>query len=304
MNGAANTGSGPSGVSVLVLTKNDEANIAECLQSLSFSDDIVVLDAFSTDRTVEIARGFPNIRVEQRAFDADHSQRNHGLHAISYKHAWVYICDADERVPADLRDELVRTAADGNVTHAAYRLRCKNFFLGRWIKRSTGYPTWVTRLVKPGQVRFEKQFPDAHIVVQGTTGNLNAHFMHYPFSVGLRRWCDGINLAADEEVLETVAIRRSGSRRVGPLPTSNDPMGRPSSKKLTFLKARAFWRFMWMYFYRLGVLDGIPGFHYCAMSSMYEYWIEMKVIEHECQWREGTERIVTQRLAAPKGARA
>ncbi len=90
--------------SVLVLTRDEERNIASCLRTLSFSDDVVVLDSLSTDRTIEIARSFPNVRVVQRAFDTEYMQRNFGLHEITYKHPWLYVCDADETVP----DELVR----------------------------------------------------------------------------------------------------------------------------------------------------------------------------------------------------
>src|SRR5438094_8159392 len=82
--------------SVLLLTKNEELNIEACLQGLEFSDDIVVLDSFSSDRTVEIARTFPNVRVIQRVFDIEWRQRNYGLQDIPYKHPWVYICDTDE----------------------------------------------------------------------------------------------------------------------------------------------------------------------------------------------------------------
>src|SRR5215207_1257021 len=80
--------------SVVVLTRNEEANIATCLRGLSFTDDVVVLDSDSTDRTVEIARQFPNVRVVRREFDTEYKQRNFSLHGIEYKHPWLYICDA------------------------------------------------------------------------------------------------------------------------------------------------------------------------------------------------------------------
>src|SRR6266536_6534387 len=88
--------------SVVILTLNEEHNIADCLRALSFTDDIVLVDSHSTDRTVEIAESFPNVRVYRRTFDTEYKQRNFALHEVEYKHDWVYICDADERVPADL----------------------------------------------------------------------------------------------------------------------------------------------------------------------------------------------------------
>src|SRR4051794_10705307 len=94
--------------SVLVLTKNEEANIGACLAALAFSDDVVVLDSFSTDRTVEIARTFAKVRVVQRPFDTEYRQRNFGLHEVPFAHKWVYVCDADERLEPDLVEEILR----------------------------------------------------------------------------------------------------------------------------------------------------------------------------------------------------
>src|SRR5438045_2050476 len=103
--------------SILVLTRNEERNIASCLGSLAFSDDIVVLDSYSTDRTVEIARSFPNVRVIQRAFDTEYLQRNYGLHEISYKHRWLYVCVADETVPDELVREMLARNNDPDCAH-------------------------------------------------------------------------------------------------------------------------------------------------------------------------------------------
>src|SRR5207249_2857785 len=116
--------------SILVLTKDEEVNIASCLATLAFSDDIVVLDSFSTDRTVDIAQSFPNVRVVQRSFDTEYVQRNFGLHQIEYKHPWLYVCDADETVPPELAAEIVQRINDPLARHAAYRLRYKNMFMG------------------------------------------------------------------------------------------------------------------------------------------------------------------------------
>lgn len=293
--GAAGARTPPS---ILILTKDEDVNIADCLRSVAFSDDIVVLDSFSTDRTVEIARTFPNVRVVQRVFDTEYLQRNFGFEAVQYKHPWVYICDADERIPDDLREELLRAVNDPANTHAAYRLRYKNFFLGKWIKRSSGYPVWLIRLVRPELVRYETRATNVHPIVQGTTGSLDAHFHHFSFNSGLKRWFHKHNFYSDREAQEAVAVRKLGLRRAGKL-TSRDPMVRRRAfKNLSFfLKVRALWRFLFHYAFRFGFLDGSAGFHYCFMISMYEYWIEMKIIEREHQWREKTESIVSRRLA-------
>ena len=98
--------------SVLVLTKDEEVNIAACLETLKFSDDIVVLDSFSSDRTLEIAKTFPNVRVIQRKFDTWSRHSNWALENIQFKHPWVYYSDADERItvhPAPTPEERLRS---------------------------------------------------------------------------------------------------------------------------------------------------------------------------------------------------
>ena len=98
-------------ISVLILTLNEEQNLPACLDSLAWCDDIVVLDSFSTDRTVEIAEA-RGARVYQRRFDGERNQRSYGLKEIAFKHPWVYLPDADEVTPDELRDEMLAIAAD------------------------------------------------------------------------------------------------------------------------------------------------------------------------------------------------
>ena len=287
---------------MLILTRNEEANIEQCLRSVSFSDDIVILDSHSTDHTVEIASRFPNVRVVQRQFDTEYLQRNFGFESINYKHAWVYVCDADERIPDDLRDELIQTVSDPNNPHSALRIRYKNYFLGKWIKRSSGYPVWIIRLVRPEKVRYEKRATNVHPIVEGSTGSLKSHFNHYSFNSGLRRWFDKHNFYSDREAYEAVQVRNVGMGKAGSL-FARDPMARRRAFKnlAFFLKGRAFWRFLFQYVLKLGFLDGVAGFHYCAMISMYEYWIELKIHEQERSWRQRTEDIVKRRLSAAPG---
>ena len=97
-------------VSVLVLTKDEECNIGACLGCLQFSDDVVVLDSISDDRTAEIARGFGNTRVVERSFDNWSSHQNWAVSTIDFKHPWVLYIDADERIDADFASEIMAAA--------------------------------------------------------------------------------------------------------------------------------------------------------------------------------------------------
>jgi glycosyltransferase involved in cell wall biosynthesis len=286
--------------SVVVCTKDEEVNIEGCLRCLDFTDDVVVLDSLSTDRTVEIARRFPNVRVVQRPFDTEWKQRNFGLHGVDFKHKWVYICDADERVPQELARELVETIRTAPGGTAAYRLRYKNMYLGRWIKHASSYPVWIIRLVQPKLVSYEVRETNVHPVVQGTIGELQSHFTHYSFNSGLARWFLKHNFYSSREAMEGAKVRKAGLPSWKALRDADPMVRRRTAKNLSyFLPGRALWRFLYAYCVRGGFLDGRAGFHYCAMTSMYEYWIELKVREIEHAWSERTEKTVQRLLAEP-----
>src|SRR5277367_6187656 len=127
-------------VSVLVLTLNEEINIGPCLDSLSWSNDIVVLDSFSQDQTAKVAASH-GARVVQRKFDNWSAHQNWAMQSIQFANPWVLYFDADERCSPELRDEVVRRAtADSD--ERAFRMRRKDFFMGRWLKHAQLYPTW------------------------------------------------------------------------------------------------------------------------------------------------------------------
>jgi glycosyltransferase involved in cell wall biosynthesis len=285
-------------VSVLVCTKDEEVNIEDCLRGLDFTDDVVVLDSHSTDRTVEIARRFANVRVVQRPFDTEWKQRNFGLHGVEFKHPWVYICDADERLGRELIDEMLRVANDSASPHVAYRLRYRNMYLGRWIKHASTYPVWIIRLVRPELVSYEVRETNVHPVVQGSIGELHGHFTHYSFNSGLVRWFHKHNFYSTREAIEGAKIRKAGLPSWKALREADPMVRRRAAKNLSyFLPARALWRFLYAYCVRGGFLDGRAGFHYCAMVSMYEYWLELKMREIEHDWVARTDATVRRLLA-------
>jgi glycosyltransferase involved in cell wall biosynthesis len=290
-----------AGVSVLVLTKNEETNLAECLKSLSFSDDVVVLDSMSTDRTVEIAKSFPNVRVVQRAFDTEYVQRNHGLHNIEFNNEWVYVCDADERVPAELRDEILQVAKSDS-PHAAYRLRYRNMFMGQWLRHCSGAGVWLIRMVRPSKVRYEIRQTNVHPIVDGSTGELNGHFLHYSFNAGLIRWFRKHNYYSDREAMEAVRVRDQGFGKLANLRSPDPILRRRAYKNASFfLPFRGGWRFLNDYVARGGFRDGFAGLSYCFLIAMYEYWIELKAKEQRQTWRQKTDALVNTLLQGDFG---
>lgn len=290
--------------SILILTKNEEVNIEACLRTLEFSDDIVVLDSYSDDRTLELARRFPNVRIVQRKFDTWSRHSNWALEHIEFKHPWVYYSDADERVTPELREEILRVVNDPAASPVAYRLRYKNMFLGRWLRWGGVYPVWIIRLFRPDKIRYEDREVNAHPVVQGVLGDLREHFIHYSFNKGLIPWFAKHNSYSEMEAKEAVRVRQTSlwSRLV--LLRSRQPgVARRALKDLSFfLPFRGFVRFLYMYAARLGFLNGRAGLLYASMISMYEYWIELKIAERERGWRDATEREVRRLLTDPDHA--
>lgn len=292
----------PEPPSILVLTRDEEINLDDCLRTLSFSDDIVVLDSFSTDRTLEIARSFPNVRVVQRKFDTWSRHSNWALDNIEFKHPWVYYSDADERVTPELRDEMIRRVNDPNEPYVAYRLRYKNMFMGRWIGRGGLYPVWIIRLFRPKKIRYEDREVNAHPVVDGRLGDLEGHFIHYSFNKGLLPWFIKHNSYSDMEAKEAVRVleHESVGQKIRNIPSRVPGVRRRAIKDLSFfLPLRGLIRFVYMYILRLGFLDGKAGFNYACMISMYEYWIEVKIREHRRKWKDETEHVVKALLAEP-----
>src|SRR5436190_7920880 len=141
--------------SVLVLTLNEEINLARCLESLRWSDDVVVLDSFSSDRTVDIAREF-GCRVIQRKFDNWSSHQNWAVQNIQFNHPWVYYSDADEVVSPGLAGAINRIVHATDREEVAWAVLRKDMLFGRWLRHSSMYPIWVPRLFKPDKISWER----------------------------------------------------------------------------------------------------------------------------------------------------
>ncbi|MCE9591747.1 MAG: glycosyltransferase family 2 protein [Planctomycetes bacterium] len=287
-------------VSVVILTLNEEMNIAECIRSCAWwCDDIHLLDSGSTDRTRDIAAAM-GVTVHVHPFTSFGQQRNWAIDNIPCRHRWHFHLDADERFTPELVAEMVKQIGpDGTKSpHGAYLVPNKIIFLGKWLKYSGGYPAYQVRLFRPEVCRFIDFGHGQREHCEGTVARLDQPYIHLSFSKGLVEWFSKHNQYSTRESDEGILVR------AGPRPTpsqffGSDPVVRRRAfKNLSFfLRGRSLWRFLYNYVYRLGFLDGAVGFHYCAMMAMYEYWIEIKIREHEAEWVGKTDAL-SERLGA------
>lgn len=264
--------------SVLILAFNEEHNLRDCLDSVGYSDDVVVFDSFSTDRTVEIAKQ-AGARVVQRKFDNYASQRNVALNEVEYKYPWILMIDADERVSSELRkeiDAILNSRYQNDI--ALYRVRRKDMFMDRWIRHSSGYPTWFGRLFKAGAVWVEREINEEYHT-NGKIGYLSEHLIHYPFNKGITFWLERHNRYSSMEAEALIKEVQNGLR-LKDLFSTDPAIRRKFLKQLAFrMPCRPLLVFCYLYFARMGFLDGMPGFTYCRLRAIYEYMIDLKVRE-------------------------
>ena len=161
---------------VVILTYNEEANIAQALDSVSgWARQIFIVDSFSTDRTLDIARAY-QCEIVQHAFDNYAKQRNFAINGLGIKCEWVFFLDADEWLTDDLKNE-ISTVIGSNPVENGFYVKRRFIFMGRWIRRGY-YPTWILRLFRKGTARCEERGVNEHLIADGAVGRLNNDFIH------------------------------------------------------------------------------------------------------------------------------
>jgi glycosyltransferase involved in cell wall biosynthesis len=236
-----------TGLSVLVLTRNEEDNIVPCLQSVQWAEERIVVDSGSTDRTVELAAPLATkiLRLTWKGFGKTKSEA-----LTSAECEWILWLDADERVSAQLGEEIRGIVKTHDASPAAYDVARRAFFLGKWIRHCGWYPSRVTRLFQRVRGTFSDSAVHEYLIIDGTTGHLRNDLDHFT-DPDLHHYFSKFNryttLAAEE--------MHSAARTAG-LP---DLLFRPA------------FMFVKMFILRRGFLDGIHGFILCAVSSAYVF---------------------------------
>jgi glycosyltransferase involved in cell wall biosynthesis len=261
-------------VSVLLIAYNEENNLPRFFDALTWCDDIILVDSFSSDRTVEIAKE-RGARVLQRAFDNFANQRNYGVENGDPKHDWILHLDADEVVTLELSCALKSLSPTEGIH--AYNVPSKTMLHGKWLQYSGMYPTYQVRLGHKKKLRFKQvghgQREDLN---SDSIGKLNEPYLHYNFSHGLANWLQKhVKYAEDEAKIvlrgrapnqASLATRTSRRRTMKMFANLLPPFTRP------------FLRFFYIYIWCRGFLDGTQGILYAFLLTIYEGMIAAYVI--------------------------
>lgn len=261
-----------SPISVIILTYNEELNIEDCLKSVTgFADEVFVVDSYSTDKTLDIAKRY-GAKIVQHPYENQAQQFNWALDNLNIKTEWVLRLDADEYLTEELKNEITEKLKNMASNINGFYLKRKNYFMGRWIKYGGYYPTWILRLFRNGKARSEQRAMDEHIILsEGKAGKFKSDFVD-DNKKDLTWWIAKHNNYAWREASDVM----SGSYGRG-------------KKKFYYhlpLFCRAFAFFIYRYFFRLGFLDGKEGliFHF-LQCFWYRFLIDAKIYEHKNKTR-------------------
>jgi len=291
-------------VSVLVLTWNEALNIEECIRSVGWTDEVFVVDSLSTDRTTEIAKSL-GAKIFVHPFEGYAAQRNWALENLPFSNEWVLMLDADERVRPALAKEIGEAVHhDGNGETGFYLAR-RFLFLGRWLKHGGLYPTWILRLFKRHQVRFEERPVNEHAILNdGTAGQLQNPLDHCD-NRPLSDWIAKHNRYSDLEAEEYLQEKLGGGFKSA---IGARLWGTQAERKRWIklrlwnqcpLLLRPFLFFFRNYFFKGGFLDGRAGFIYHVLWSFwYQFLSSAKIIEREGVVKSGFSREPTRLQAS------
>ena len=241
-------------LSVIIITKNEQDNILDCLESVNWADEIIVVDSSSTDKTEEICRKYTD-KFYVKDWPGFGIQKQRALELASHK--WVLSVDADERVTSELRDEIInKMAHDSNIS--GYLIPRLSNYLGKDIYHAGWYPDYTLRLVKKQKSHFTEDIVHEKMVVDGSIGKLSNHFLHYPYkdiSHHLQKINTYSSLSAEKMF--------DNGKRVG----------------WSMVVLKAIFGFVRAYIFRRGFLDGWPGLVVSISTGLSTYLKYLKLKE-------------------------
>jgi glycosyltransferase involved in cell wall biosynthesis len=293
-------------LSVLIPVKDEIDNIEDCLASVAFADDIVVVDSSSTDGTAERAKEL-GARVVNFQWNGQFpKKKNWALGNIEWKHEWVLILDADERIVPELAQEIARAIKRPN--RDGYYINRRFMFMGGWLRHCGYYPSWNLRLFKHGKGRYERLEVSGdtgsgdnevheHIVMDGVgkerIGALKHDMLHYAYP-SIAVWIEKHNRYSNWEARVFVAPDKDSEF----WKLRATPFGNPLERKRWIkrvaqrLPMRPTLRFLYHYLYKKGFLDGHRGMIFCRLLAWYEFVSIAKAEELRTAKEQGREHHV------------
>lgn len=296
-------------VDIIIPTFNERLNVPFALQSVQeWANNVFVLDSGSTDGTQQIAREM-GATVVEHPWEGYARQKNWALDNLPLVSPWTFILDADEVITPALRDEIIDiTSRDSSaVREAGFYVNRYLIFLKHRIQHCGYFPSWNLRLFKRGLARYEDRAVHEHMVVRGRTGFLKG-LMEHEDRRGLEFYIAKHNRYS---TLEAEAI--FFGEREGPTKLKGSLFGNAVERR-RFFKTRIYpgmpgkWlgRFIWMYFIKLGVLDGSAGLRFCLLISSHELFTSLKLREMQIRasrrkpdpakraWRTSQNQVIPQ----------
>jgi glycosyltransferase involved in cell wall biosynthesis len=263
---AANSGRVTPAVSAIVVCFNEERNIADCLESLRWCDEILVVDSFSTDGTVEICRQYTD-RVIQRKW-AGYRDQKAFAHSQAMKE-WVLLVDADERVTPELREEIQRALSQDGDKYAAYSVPRLVYYLHRWWWRGGWYPDYDVRLFRRDRATWGGMDPHEKILVNGKVRRLQ-HPLHH---LSYRDITDHMQRINRFTSISSHELNQTGRRW-----HLTDPLFRPA------------FRFFHSYIVQRGFMEGFAGFYVAVTAAVYVFLKYAKLWELKLEEKDNVGR--------------
>ena len=271
-------------VSVVVPIKNEAGNLPRCLDSIRWADEIFVVDSESTDGSIEIAQQH-GAQVVQFQFNGTWpKKKNWSLENLPFRNEWVFILDADEVLPPGAEQEFAKAIAEAGET-AGYWINRRFMFMGKWLRHSY-YPNWNLRLFRHSLGRYEKLTEvdtrsgdnevHEHVIVRGATGRLRCEMDHYAFP-SVEVFIEKHNRYSNWEARVSADRQLAGS---GAQISSGQVERRRNLKQFSQrLPFRPLLRFLYIYVWQKGFLDGREGYYFARLHALYELLSVAKTYE-------------------------
>lgn len=282
-----------TGITVIILTFNEEANLDRCLASVKdLTDDIVIVDSFSTDATLKICEGY-GCRVYQHAFVNHAVQFNWALDHVPLERPWILRMDADELLPLALKEELAQLVRTCSPEVAGIYLNRRMYFMNRWLKHGGIYPHHILRMFRRGTARYEEKTEEHLVLASGQTVYARHDFLEDNRQNHLKYWLRKHDDLSDGEIRDTLLETHDPSRDLPPA-LFGSKVQRTRWLKLhlyanTPLFVRAFLYCFYRYVIRLGFLDGIPGLIFHVLQGFwYRFYVDARIYEIQSRWQSTT----------------